>query len=593
MNKWVVKPLVPEEVYTDRQEFIEFFYKAALRACTRRARSTVLLGHRRMGKTEIFKRVVNRLFFEQDHTDPKAAVPVFFSFPDEIISRQDFALKYTENFVRWYVAFRLRNPKLLGQQVSRYELIEIAEQHIHSEYFHNIAIALLKNIEKGGITLPEERALQMPRMVSDWEDSTVVMFLDEFQNTNLPEFQFRVVGFMQEAVESPTCPHFMTGSAMGMLVDILGRGALYGHFSHQQITGLTDYWGQQLVTHSASYYHVQVPELMTPVVSDRCGGNPFYLNAVIQQAADQGKDITNETELNEMLAIDISSGFIWKELHDQVSRWIMKINEYGIIKWILYLAVQEEEERINLTRIHEILQQQGRDIDMQTIKDVLIKLSLGDLIDYKSFGDWFGKVQDPILEDFLKVWGKREVLGADAREIRDDLLKHYQSLDRRFNDYKGYMAEVYLMQILWNAQDNTLPGAPFHHAEDISFPFRFSYIAQRSKMGEHKGLEVDIYAAAGREIWIAESKWWTGRKVGVKVVRHLVAQAEEVGRREKRTLHTLRVWLFAYHGVSKNAETLMRKHGVMWSTRDDLNALLEFVNLRNLPVIERDERERT
>jgi len=34
----------------------------------------VLLGQRRMGKTEIFKRVVNRLFFEQDYEDSNAVV---------------------------------------------------------------------------------------------------------------------------------------------------------------------------------------------------------------------------------------------------------------------------------------------------------------------------------------------------------------------------------------------------------------------------------------------------------------------------------------------------------------------------------------
>ncbi|MCP4349826.1 MAG: hypothetical protein GY795_30465 [Desulfobacterales bacterium] len=65
-NKWVVKTDVPEQVYTDRQEFLDYFYKAALEAAHRRTMSTVLLGQRRMGKTEIFKRVVNRLFFEPD-----------------------------------------------------------------------------------------------------------------------------------------------------------------------------------------------------------------------------------------------------------------------------------------------------------------------------------------------------------------------------------------------------------------------------------------------------------------------------------------------------------------------------------------------
>ena len=63
---WVVKSSVPEEVYTDRTEFLEYFYHEALEAAHRRTIFTVLLGQRRMGKTDIFKRVVNRLFFEQD-----------------------------------------------------------------------------------------------------------------------------------------------------------------------------------------------------------------------------------------------------------------------------------------------------------------------------------------------------------------------------------------------------------------------------------------------------------------------------------------------------------------------------------------------
>ncbi len=53
----------------------------------------VLLGYRRMGKTEIFKRVVDRMFSEQDHADPKADVPVYFEFPGEIVDRRNFAVE--------------------------------------------------------------------------------------------------------------------------------------------------------------------------------------------------------------------------------------------------------------------------------------------------------------------------------------------------------------------------------------------------------------------------------------------------------------------------------------------------------------------
>jgi len=44
---WAIRTLVSEDVYTDRQEFLDYFYQAALKAPTRRTASTVLLGQRR------------------------------------------------------------------------------------------------------------------------------------------------------------------------------------------------------------------------------------------------------------------------------------------------------------------------------------------------------------------------------------------------------------------------------------------------------------------------------------------------------------------------------------------------------------------
>ena len=80
IQEYAIKTIVPNEVYTDREEFLTSYYDSAILAKTRRSMSSLLLGMRRMGITEIFKRVVNRLFFEQDHLDPNAAIPVFFYF---------------------------------------------------------------------------------------------------------------------------------------------------------------------------------------------------------------------------------------------------------------------------------------------------------------------------------------------------------------------------------------------------------------------------------------------------------------------------------------------------------------------------------
>jgi hypothetical protein len=274
--------------------------------------------------------VVNRLFFEQDHHDPEAVVPVYYSFPDTFENRWDFALKYVENFMRWYVAFRLRDPNILSEKnVKRSDLKEIIHQKLPVTRGFKNAFNFLESILAKEVTIPEQSALSHPRHVSDHDDSTIVLFLDEFQNTRLPQYHLDVVGYMQEAVESPTCPHFVTGSTMSILArEILGRGSLFGRFESHPIDPLTCYWGTELVRKAASYYETNVAEPISPVIAERCGGNPFYITAIIKQAGKRNQALLTEESLNKILAVDLSSGFIWSELNDQVNRWIERINEH-------------------------------------------------------------------------------------------------------------------------------------------------------------------------------------------------------------------------------------------------------------------------
>ncbi len=591
--KQAVKTLVPEEVYTDRREFIDYFYEYALKAVTRRAMSSVLLGKRRMGKTEIFKRVVNRLFFEQDHTARDSAVPVYYSFRDKALDRWEFSFHYVENFLRWYAAFRLRNPRLLSESgIRRKELPNFVRTHIQMTEGIAGVLNIMDALLEHDITIPEETALHLPREVSDTDDSTIVMFLDEFQNTRLPHENFDVVGFMQDAVESPTCPHFVTGSAMTILSkEILGRGALCGRFDSEPIEPMTEYWGAELARRAARYYKAEVGDTMTPVVSHHCGGNPFYITAVIRQAAKRQEPIDNEETLNRLLAVDLSSGFIWAELNDQVTRWTERMNEYGITKWVLYLSALEQGERIEPEHIQaRLAEKEGTHVSLDKIRDVLIRLSRGDLLEYMELGGWFRKADDPIMLDFLKAWGKFEVEGHRKIKVVTDTIKQYAKLERRINDQKGFLSEMYISQILWNGQRKTFPGKYFHSDCDVTFPDRFYDIRHRLRLGASAESEVDVYASTGTEIWFCESKWWETQKTGVAVVRRMLDMAEKLKDFEGQEYFeddspviTMRLWLFAHNGVTREAEALLRKHQIYWSTRADLEWLIQKTGLRRLP----------
>jgi len=585
---YAIRPIVPEPVYTDRKEHLDYLYQAALNAVERRTLSMVLLGQRRMGKTEIFKRVVNRLFFGQEHYADihRSVVPVYYSFNDTVVDRWEFCIEYVDNFIRWYLAFRLQDMNMLSRKtMGREAIIQFLSDHL--EHFPELeaALSLYHGLLLKDINLPEHKALTLPRYVSDWHEATIVMFLDEFQNTRLPQYGFDVVGFMQEAVESPTCPHFVTGSAMSILArEILGRGSLFGRFRSRPIEPMTDYWGAELACRAADHYGADISESMAPVVSERCGGNPFYITAVIQQSREQNKPLTDENVLNEILAVDLSSGFIWGELSDQVSRWIARINEHQITKWVLYLSALEEGNRIDLARIQrQIREKEGREVSMDVIRDVLIKLSRGDLLDYMELGGWFRKVQDPILLEFLKVWGKIEVEGISPYRVQKDIQQKYQTLEKRIRDHLGYVAEIYMAQILWNCQNKTVPGRWFNQEQDIDVPWHFNYIWHRTRIGAGRDMELDIEAAAGAEIWICESKWWKDRKAGVHDVEILIEKGNLFRLKEGSGLKTLRSWFFSYSGFTEEAAALMKAVGMFWSSHIDLNNLLDYAGLRRLP----------
>ena len=140
-----------------------------------------------------------------------------------------------------------------------------------------------------------------------------------------------------------------------------------------------------------------------------------------------------------------------------------------------------------------------------------------------------------------------------------------------------------MAQVLWNGQRKTLAGRFFHSNEDITLPWRFIYIRHRTRLGASKEMEIDVEAAAAKEHWICESKWWHDRKVGPAAVESLLRKADALREAEGEGLETMRVWFFAHDGFTEKAEGLMKKKGVLWSVREDLDNLLKIVGLRQLP----------
>lgn len=77
---------------------------------------------------------MNRLFSRQDHGDPKAVVPVYFSFPDWVKSPEVFARAYFEKFMRHYVGFYTNRPELIRREVRVEKLTTIMKDAMGNRY---------------------------------------------------------------------------------------------------------------------------------------------------------------------------------------------------------------------------------------------------------------------------------------------------------------------------------------------------------------------------------------------------------------------------------------------------------------------------
>ncbi|MEE4357851.1 MAG: hypothetical protein V2I97_15395, partial [Desulfococcaceae bacterium] len=248
-------------------------------------------------------------------------------------------------------------------------------------------------------------------------------------------------------------------------------------------------------------------------------------------------------------------------------------------------------EFIDPAEIQRLLAEKDmRHAEIKDIREVLIRLSRGDLLEYRDGADWFRKTDDPILLDFLRVWGRSLVEGQRHTAVVTDLVREYERMDRRIKDQKGFLAEVCMSQILWNGQGKIFPGKYFHSGSDVTFPERFIEIRHRLRLDASSGSEADIYANAGMDVWLCESKWWETRKAGADTVRELLRLAEKLKDFEGREHFTgkkpviLHLWLFAYSGVTAEAGELLGEHGIYWSDRADLDRLIAESGLRKLPV---------
>jgi len=573
-----VLPVLTDEIFTNREELLEHLKFRALNTRFQRTTSFALLGHRRVGKTEVLKRLYNTLFWEQDEV-----VPIYISYDD--LSRQaaQFAEEYFFSFLRQYVAFKENDPVWA---VSYGNAIRRAENLIDATENEGLRFALqnyLSAIEMENVGFRLRVALQAPRAVADWNKEPIFMIIDEFQHVidirdedgNEPN----VVGRYQQTVESRWCPHLVSGSAVTLLTkDILGRGPLYGRFRSVYIYPLEGFYAIELCHRLSKFYEVHLNDDMAAELARRTGGNPFYLDSIVQWAQEYRIALTTPEAVSDVIAQEVTRGGIWSELYRQLNYYFRTINEYGISKNIFYFVSRYQDKQVNPKIIAEKMKRWKVTVD--DVYDVLMALSRADLIEERVAGTEFYNVKDPIMREFIDAWARVDVENDTWEDAGTELTTKYRTLSGEYANFRGYAAELFVKFLMTRFDSRRVDGkAFFNTSRKMTLP-KFTWVDTRKvKLTSTREYELDAVGVVVPKLWVVEVEF-TNRRVGVKAIRKF-ARAAQVAVKTWKS-EELTGWYISKSAFTPAAEKELQENGFLYSTWEQVNQLLQLFGLRTL-----------
>lgn len=577
-RRYIFTPACPEELFTDREDEMAVLWRLGVNTALRRTSPTALIGLRRLGKTELFRRIHGKLFFEQDEV-----APFFFSYQGQNLTGGPLAKNYLREFLGQYLAFtEHKDLSFLHRGLD--SLLDFAEEiGLPFDDWIVPRFRTAQREEDEGLML--STAFEAPRTVADALERPVVVFLDEFERIlwvrNRDGTDPDALGKYQVSVESMWCPHIITGSALTLILrDIIGAGPLYGRFFTEYIRGLRPAHGAELARKTASFYDVPISEEMAAHLAERTGGNPFYVRAIVKQAAGLGVRLDGPGELNQAIATDLIRGSIYSELWQQVMHFVMGENQYGVrSELITFLAKYPTGQRIE----EEDMQRFAEQVELRPVeaRALFASLARADLVEEDSLGIGYSAVRDPILNEFLRLWVRMERESVPRGVLLSELQEQYQHLVRQMHEYKGYVAEHAMELLMTKWEREVVEGEDyFGVAGEVTLP-RFDWVGKRelwTEAGKH--VEMDVVGRYVGGAWVVESRY-REQKMGLGEVQTFEERAEVA--REAMKVDEMKLWYFSKSGFTEEAEEYMRERGILHSDEEQLNRLLLRFGIRELP----------
>jgi anti-sigma regulatory factor (Ser/Thr protein kinase) len=407
--------VAPEETFVGRRREIDQIYRLGLETAGARRHSTLLVGRRGIGKSEVLRRGYNLLFWNQSRV-----VPLCFTLTKETADAVAFARQYLATFLRQLIGFRRRDAALVNDEA----MPHCRALRLAHEFNDPWLIQLVENFEE---SLRDEDWVSMlrnsiaaPLLTARMHGTPIFTIVDEFQRVgrlSLNGASVSLAGQYEFILQSSEAPHLIAGSTLRVIERILGSNVLGRHVERLHIEPLPERSALRLWEGLCRAQEVPFKNELGLEIVEQLEGVPLYIQALVRAASQQRVGLTSHRNVQMVYAHALLHGEIgaaWDAHFEEavpavadrrpaleLLRVLNEDADLGPVEWKrLVRTVGLDEDR--LQGLAERLERAG-----------LLEIGTSQII----------PVADRVVRDWVRLVHRREIAGEEAAALRQALVR--------------------------------------------------------------------------------------------------------------------------------------------------------------------------
>jgi hypothetical protein len=523
-----------------------------------------LSGFRRVGKTVILKEFLRRHL--QDGAREKAAV-IYIDLPRLAFTPEAFAAQYIGNILYWLVEQDAppanRSARIEPYLDPAFQLTAVGRwaNDALSEHLYGLSRELQK--EKPNQHLLLEMAFNWPEVWAQALDRHVVLILDEFPDilalNNYPQIESVIALFRAVLQTQSRVCYVVSGSMLNLMERIFlqADSPLFVHFQLETVGPFGRDDSYELARKRLASQSPAVPHEVLSAVYQVTRGHPFYIYATVMRVLEMAsllhKPLSPQT-VREAFVLEtlVTTGRIYNLCRYVLEESLQRARGETMPQAILQV-LSRETEGMTLTRLSRALKR-----PTGAMRQVLNWLIEVDLVQQRA--DKTYAFRDSVLQSWVAYYyAGLELTGMPRQKVLDQLVAELLEKYQRASTELGLAQESQVRELLRRFAGQEVDGALLGLSGRFHLPTFQRVAPYRSDDGQ---IEVDALAENG-ERWAVEIKW-RGKAAGKKELAALLDKAQALDARP---------WFISRSGFTPQARTFAGEHGVLISSRADLEKL--------------------